>query len=555
MSLCSSSSSSAWLRPRNAFLALLHISLVTLSFYVRTSEAITVPVRLPASPGYQGRSNACPPRCAASGPNPANWSLYHNFEQFSSCQESLFYSFSFLDPVDDPDTFHHIYTCTSFGPDWGNLNLLANTSSQSAAVDVNGTYQIGSWPSAPGSSVSSSLATLTNQFRQYLSLSDDLGSGSVNRPTILFASYGSISVGLYIGQGLQNQGIGNIALGYLENSIATSNVSSPQVAMQFCQPGQTSDHIFGLIATGNGTFVAVQNAITSWSKAECLTFPLVQNITGTVPLLTPLFTSSTNITNITTNSTSTSTSGNATSVRGRAMAPRTTCSTVEVVSGDSCGSLAQKCGITAAQFTQYNSESNECSTLQPGEHVCCSAGTLPDFQPQPQPDGTCAVYTIQPGDDCSAIAATYSLTVADISSFNTDTWAWNGCSLLYPNDIICLSTGSPPMPASISNAVCGPQVPGTATPPSGTDLSTLNPCPLNACCDIWGQVSTYSRSFPFTQRLSLRSLQLLAINDVANHHLSAVRQPISALTPARVPLEPQLLAPMAVSPTAAPISC
>jgi hypothetical protein len=237
------------------------------------------------------------------------------------------------------------------------------------------------------------------------------------------------------------------------------------------------------------------------------------------------------------------------------MAPRTTCSTVEVVSGDSCGSLAQKCGITAAQFTQYNSESNECSTLQPGEHVCCSAGTLPDFQPQPQPDGTCAVYTIQPGDDCSAIAATYSLTVADISSFNTDTWAWNGCSLLYPNDIICLSTGSPPMPASISNAVCGPQVPGTATPPSGTDLSTLNPCPLNACCDIWGQVSTYSRSFPFTQRLSLRSLQLLAINDVANHHLSAVRQPISALTPARVPLEPQLLAPMAVSPTAAPISC
>ena len=239
MSLCSSSNSSAWLRPRNSFFVLLHISLATLSFYVRTSEAITIPVRLPASPGYQGRSTACPTRCAASGPNPANWSIYHNFEQFSSCQKSLFYSFSLLDPVDDPDTFHHIYTCTSFGPDWGNLP--ANTSSQSAAVAeaeaVNGTYQIGYWPSAPGSSVSSSVATLTNQFRQYLSLSDGLGSGSVDRPTILFASYASISVGLYIGQGLQNQGIGNIALAYLESSVATSNISSPQVAMQFCQPG------------------------------------------------------------------------------------------------------------------------------------------------------------------------------------------------------------------------------------------------------------------------------------------------------------------------------
>ncbi|KAF7341759.1 Glycoside hydrolase family 18 protein [Mycena sanguinolenta] len=38
----------------------------------------------------------------------------------------------------------------------------------------------------------------------------------------------------------------------------------------------------------------------------------------------------------------------------------------------------------------------------------------------------------------------------------------------------------------------GPQVPGTVTPPAGTNLSTLNPCPLNACCDIWGQCGTTS---------------------------------------------------------------
>ncbi|GCB21695.1 killer toxin subunits alpha/beta [Aspergillus awamori] len=471
----------AWLRPRNTFLTFLHFTLFTFSFVVSASSAITVPIRLPASPGYQGKSVACPARCAASGPNPANWTLYHNLDQFASCKESLFYSFSFVDPVDDSNNLHRIYTCTSFGPDWANMPT--NTSSlvlQSKGVPapVNGTYQIGSWPSAQGSPVSSSLATLTKQFRQYLSN----GFGAGDRPTILFASYGSTSVGLYVGQGLQNQGIGNIALAYLEGFMTKPNASlSASVAMQFCQPGQTSHHVFGMMATGNGTFAAIQDALASWSRAECLTFPSVQNVTGTVPLVTPLFPSSAN---------STSTYGNATSVRGRAFTPRTTCSTVQVVSGDSCSTLAQKCGITPAQFTKYNPASNECSTLTPGEHVCCSAGTLPDFTPKPQSDGTCATYTVQPDDSCSKIAATYSITVDDINNFNQDTWAWNGCKHLYPHNIICISTGNPPMPASVSNAICGPQVPGTPTPPSGTNISLLNECPLNACCDVWGQCGT-----------------------------------------------------------------
>lgn len=55
---------------------------------------------------------------------------------------------------------------------------------------------------------------------------------------------------------------------------------------------------------------------------------------------------------------------------------------------------------------------------------------------------------------------------------------------------MCLSTGTPPMPAPVTGAVCGPQVPGTAVPAAGVALASLNPCPLNACCDIWGQCGT-----------------------------------------------------------------
>jgi hypothetical protein len=46
------------------------------------------------------------------------------------------------------------------------------------------------------------------------------------------------------------------------------------------------------------------------------------------------------------------------------------------------------------------------------------------------------------------------------------------------------------MLATLSNAVCGPQVKGTMPPTSGEILASLNPCPLNACCDIWGQCGT-----------------------------------------------------------------
>lgn len=52
---------------------------------------------------------------------------------------------------------------------------------------------------------------------------------------------------------------------------------------------------------------------------------------------------------------------------------------------------------------------------------------------------------------------------------------------------MCLSKGDPPMPAPVANAVCGPQKPNTPTPPRGTNISQLNPCPLNVCCNIWGQ--------------------------------------------------------------------
>ncbi|OOF93333.1 glycoside hydrolase family 18 protein, partial [Aspergillus carbonarius ITEM 5010] len=165
-----------------------------------------------------------------------------------------------------------------------------------------------------------------------------------------------------------------------------------------------------------------------------------------------------------------------------------TCSYVKVVSGDSCASLVEECGISADEFYDYNPSSDLCSTLVAGQYVCCSSGTLPNFAPSAYANGTCYTYNVVSGDTCSALAATYSLTADKIDNFNSDTWGWYGCDDLQAGQAICLSDGNPPFPVALANAVCGPQVPDTSfANVTVGDWPTMNPCPLNACCDTWGQ--------------------------------------------------------------------
>lgn len=112
------------------------------------------------------------------------------------------------------------------------------------------------------------------------------------------------------------------------------------------------------------------------------------------------------------------------------------------------------------------------------------------MKPVPYSNGTCYTYSVASGDTCSAIASTYTITVDDINTWNQNTWGWLGCNDLLAGENICLSDGTPPFPAPMQNALCGPQVPGTTEPTNGTDWASLNPCPLNACCDKWGQCGT-----------------------------------------------------------------
>jgi len=227
-------------------------------------------------------------------------------------------------------------------------------------------------------------------------------------PTIIFAASGGSTVGVYVGAKIQNFGIASTAIQQFINQILEHGISKG-LLMQLCGPGRDADYVFGIIAATDSNFSTVHSSVRSWADAECVMGfdGTSQSTNTTVYLITPRPTFTTNITNTTT----------VNSLRRRG-----DCTTIQVVSGDGCASLAQKCGITGAAFTSYNPTTNLCSTLQPSQHVCCSAGTLPNFQPQPNSNGSCAVYTTVSGDSCSAIAATNSLTVAQLESFNSDTW-------------------------------------------------------------------------------------------------------------------------------------
>lgn len=229
-----------------------------------------------------------------------------------------------------------------------------------------------------------------------------------------------------------------------------------------------------------------------------------------------------------------------------------TCSVTQVAHGDSCPKLASECGISPADFTEYNPEPNECSTLIAGEWVCCSAGALPDYSPKPYVTGTCYTYTVHSGDTCSALAAANSMTLDDLDNYNKETWGWTGCNPLPLDVSICLSTGDPPMPAPVSNAECGPLIPGTAYPTNGTALSDLNQCPLNACCDIWVRSSSaISISIFFIIIIIFFSMSICS--KLKSHRAFVALQTNSVRNPTQprghLVLPP--LARMAVSPTAA----
>ncbi|KAJ5712456.1 glycoside hydrolase [Penicillium malachiteum] len=401
--------------------------------------------------------NACPSACAESN-DVSTWIPYHSADRLALCNQTMLLDFNIYNPLNDSASHSTIYACTT-----NSTSGVASSSTSTSAATTTGissTLELGVWGLT--TSTEDDVLSAIQDVQTYL-------GGLVNdgKFSTIFGYSGKASVGLYIGGRLDPSNAAAAVADEISNYISSEGVYE-QMAIQYC--GSTSNYIVGLAINTNGDLPAVQDFVESWSHSECVTgFDSSLYVSSSLTVEVGLYKSSTLATRST-------------------LHRRDTCTTAQVVSGDTCTTLVSECGITDTEFYEYNNATDLCSTLAVGQYICCSSGDLPDLTPNAYSNGTCYTYLVESGDSCSALAAAYEITLDDIENYNNNTWGWLGCDDLQAGYDICLSSGDPPFPSAVSGAECGPQVPGTTA--NGTDYDTwssLNPCPLNACCDVWGE--------------------------------------------------------------------
>jgi chitinase len=250
--------------------------------------------------------------------------------------------------------------------------------------------------------------------------------------------------------------------------------------------------IYGIIAASGPSNLAVaQKAVREWSHSRCVStgYDAAEKLSSTIslPNSSPLLPKTTLEVASDMMTTSAVATEGSTASTPQVLRKRAQCRTAGVSAGNLCGDLARKCGISLSELMSFNRGLN-CNNLQEKQKICCNSGSL---SPEKQADGTCATHKVEDLEGCWDIATANSISVENLETWNRNTWGWGGCGpSMQAQILICISPGDPPMPLPVAGTDCGPIKPGTSKPPAGTKLVDLNPCPLNACCGVFGFCGT-----------------------------------------------------------------
>jgi hypothetical protein len=424
---------------------------------------------------YYSALHDCPVTCVDYG-NPHSWIGYPSVSPLDRCQEPMLLDFSIYQPIDDPGTNVYIRACTASAkstqdappvvdniPNPKTTSHLNRRSLEDVAAcaaigtEVKSTLQIAA-TTGNTKADDNETATLLDRMLPYFEAKDNCNENSI------FSHSNKTVVGIYIGSGLGKPTVAS-ALKALAERLRSDGSVPGQVVAQLCEQRQRSQ-VFGIAVDTNGDLAAVQKKLAAWAEGTCTTPGLESKneLSGiSVIEINPI--GSTN-----------------------KLQARGSCETITVGAGEFCDALAKRCKLSNDDFYKYNTKSDLCSTLQEGDLICCTDGGLPVIDPpKKNSDGSCAVYYTQSGDTCSKIGKKLGVKADDIEKWNSGTtWGWTDCPGLQARSNICVSEGSPPLPAPQSGTECGPLVPGTKMPTDNTSIVDLNPCPLKACCDNFG---------------------------------------------------------------------
>ncbi|KAK3360576.1 killer toxin alpha/beta [Lasiosphaeria hispida] len=441
---------------------------------------------------YYTELHPCPQDCG--GASPSHWTVYSSYSRLQRCNETLLFDFSLYNTISDSSTPSKLRVCTAGDADPAATaprvleGAIASTNKHNTKQSMPACDTVTNPKEGPatleftrsgthlGLHTISAVTTALGKLQAWL----DNGHDSCRTERTMYVHHQGAVAGIRLGSSFGSATISSVFQRMLEQLSASS--ISTTMTVQLCGNGRNADHVLGLAVSANGNITALQSIVRDWNEAKCVSDFEFKVELGAVAVWEEVeqgrrLPDAPFVKN-----------GTVLSVITRRTEQLATCRTEKVISGDGCAALAQRCGISGADFTKFNPSSTLCSSLAPGQIVCCSSGELPDIRPKPNDDGTCASHLVKSGDSCSALAAANGMSVSDIDKFNNGTtWGWYGCNKLLADMYICLSKGKPPMPFPIPNAVCGPTKPGSKAPTGKENLKDLNPCPLNACCNVWGQ--------------------------------------------------------------------
>ena len=354
---------------------------------------------------YDGTS-VCPLTCPLTISSSTNWTVYHSLDRLNLCKNLIILDFAVYTPLSDDTKTKTIFGCStsisdSLPPSNGNpASADGNFATQTSGGNFDNAELQVAWSGQPlagakrqavGTQALASIAKFQSTFKGI----------SITDKSTLFILNGDIVVAAHIGSRFNQDAASRVMQRFVDYT-GKRGVGEATL-MQICGLDRAADLTIGIVAhMGNSSLKSAQNMVSKWANGTCTMDFDASNSLGNISLaLMPL-----------TSSPSTKPS----------LFRRADCRSITVVSGDSCGSLATKCGISPADFTKFNPNPTLCSTLGVGQHVCCSAGTLPDLTPKPNSDGSCATLVVASGNTCYGIAASHSLTVDKLESFNKNTW-------------------------------------------------------------------------------------------------------------------------------------
>jgi hypothetical protein len=306
----------------------------------------------------------CPKPCSEVGPDPINWTRIPRLDALEYCDEPLLFEINVQNDLNGDGAKVPLRACSQAesvtkpdldGRQAGSLLSIANNCGaevEKTTLDAQATNS-GSNLSARDLSAEH-LHAAVGQLFSYLERAPTCGA------TIFFAKAGNVAAGLYSGAEIHHDSAINVLKTFQER------VGKGDRMLQLCEADTSAARTFGVVVGTLESLADVQGAVKAWTNNECIK-PGSEDSSVPVKVDIGVLVSSVAA------STNSSNAANTPSRHKRAL-----CRDIQVNEGDSCASLASRCGVSGFNFEKFNPKTNFCGTLMPKQYVCCTAGDLPD---------------------------------------------------------------------------------------------------------------------------------------------------------------------------------